>query len=271
MRCLVKALAVICLLWAIRPAGAVPANLKENYQPIVDRNPFGLRPPPPPPTNNTAPPQIEKPAVDIFLTGITSVGYPRWPKKVFLKTEEKNKKEPKFYELGEGQEEDGIKILSIDDVNRKVRVHTDSGETMLSFETHGIAAPPAAGAPGAVPGQPGQPGGVPQPLPGGIPTPPGNPPAFNQFRPAQPTAAGGAGSNPSTYRSIPSRSIRSRSATPSTSFDGGTSAPGFTGGSATPDAQQPQIDPAEQYLRMHLDKVNKERQGIPMPPLPFVQ
>jgi hypothetical protein len=38
-----------------------------------------------------------------------------------------------------------------------------------------------------------------------------------------------------------------------------------------PQEQQPQVDPAEQYLRMHLDKAAKERQGIPMPPLPPVQ
>src|SRR5262245_25439900 len=85
---------------------AIPATeLKATYQPIVDRNPFGLRPPAPAPTNNPAAQQKEKPKTEIFLTGITSgitsVGYPRIPKQVYLMTKEQNKKEPTYYAFTE--------------------------------------------------------------------------------------------------------------------------------------------------------------------------
>src|SRR4029079_2304968 len=97
------------------------------------------------------------------LTGITSVGFPRIPKQAYLMTKEQNKS-TNYYALSEGIEKDGIKILSIDDLGRKVRVHTDEGEMMLSFQTHGIA-PPASAAPGK-PGAPGMPGAPGQLIPG---------------------------------------------------------------------------------------------------------
>ena len=34
--------------------------------------------------------------------------------------------------------------------------------------------------------------------------------------------------------------------------------------------QQQDIDPAEQYLRMHLNRAAAEQQGIPQPPLPII-
>jgi hypothetical protein len=250
---------------------AVPANLKEHYQPIIDRNPFGLKPPPPPPTNNVAPPPVEKPKTEIFMTGIVSIGYPKWPKKVFLKTQEANKKDAiKFYELAEGMENDGIRVLSIDEVNRKVRIKTDTGETLLSFQTHGIA-PPAGGA--AMPGQPGmQPGqpGMPPPLPGGNPNMPAGP--VNQFpqnqNQAQPINNSGVATPQNNFRTIPSRNIRSR-LPGGTDFNGGVVTPNVpNGGVPGGGGEQPQLDPAEQYLRMHLDKAAREKQGIPMPPLP---
>ena len=108
-----------------RSSHAVPlAELRDNYQPIIDRNPFGLHPPPPPPTNNPAANQEKKPKTELFLTGITSVGHPRIPKQAYLmmkETEKNNKSTTNFYALREGVEVDGIKVLSIDEVGRKVR------------------------------------------------------------------------------------------------------------------------------------------------------
>jgi hypothetical protein len=43
--------------------------------------------------------------------------------------------------------------------------------------------------------------------------------------------------------------------------------PGAAG--ITPQAQ-PEMDPAEQYVRMHLNRAAAEKQGIPMPPLPII-
>src|ERR1041384_8277956 len=85
---------------------AVPANeLKENYQSIIERNPFGLHPPPPPPTNKIPPPpKEEKPKREVFLTGLTSA-FGRYPKQVYLMSKEQGpKKEPMFYSLKEGVE-----------------------------------------------------------------------------------------------------------------------------------------------------------------------
>ena len=272
----------ICLLGgvlALNSAWAVPANLRENYQPIVDRNPFGLRPPPPPPTNNVnQPPPVEKPKIEIFLTGIVSVptafGDPASQKQVFLKTQEANKKDAvQFYALKEGEGKDGISIVSIDDKERRVRIQTEDGETVLSFQTHGVTAPnaqplPVPGQPG---GAPGQPGAIPPPLsPGGIPQP-----QTAAYQPVQ--AQSNDNGRQNNFRSIPSRSVRSR--IPNRGFGGNSPSSGFNGGNspigAVPgaggDQAPPPVDPAEQYLRMHLDKIQKERQGIPMPPLPPVQ
>ena len=48
---------------------AVPAEqLKENYQSIIERNPFGLKPPPTPAPMATNLPEV-KPKVEIFLKG----------------------------------------------------------------------------------------------------------------------------------------------------------------------------------------------------------
>lgn len=270
-----RALLILCCLLGAESARAVTANLKENYQPIIDRNPFGLKPPPPPPTNNVTTPPVEKPKVEIFLTGIVSVGHPVYKKQAFLLTREQNKKEPNYYALTEEMEKDGIKVLAIDEVNKKVRINTDAGETLLSFQTHGVAPPaapalPAPGQPGAMPGQPGA---VPQPLPGGNPNPqPGfqpvpAPSSFPANNPSQPSVTPSA--NPS-FRSIPSRSVRSRGG----NYSGGNINEGAVsqpGGGVPQQEQAPVIDPAEQYLRMHLDRTQKERQGIPMPPLPPIE
>src|SRR5262245_2383570 len=133
MRSVYRIMVLLALGLIAGKALAIPASeLKDNYQPIIDRNPFGLKPPPPPPTN--APPPAAKPKVEIFLTGITSIGYPRLPKQAYLMTKEQSKKEPTYYALTEGIEKDGIRVLNIDDQAKKVRIQTtEEGEITLSF------------------------------------------------------------------------------------------------------------------------------------------
>src|SRR5690349_15889726 len=208
MRSVLKMAVAVLLLSGAGKALAIPlSELKDNYQPIIDRNPFGLKPPPPPPTNNTTANVKEKPKLEFFLTGITSVGFPRIPKQAYLMTREQNKS-TNFYALSEGIEKDGIKILNIDDTGRKVRIHTDEGEMMLSFQTHGIA-PPASPKPG-MPGAPGQP-----PVPGQLPNQPGALPAVPGMAPVQAQPINGAAQpananypNTSATRTIPSRRVR---------------------------------------------------------------
>jgi hypothetical protein len=252
---------------------AVPATeLKENYQSIIERNPFGLKPPPPPAADK--PPEKEKPKSEIFLTGITSIGYPRFPKQAYFYTMEQGKKEPTYYALSEGEIKDGIKIMDIDPQQRKVRISMNNSDTVLSFETHGVKVAAVAakpGMPGAanlpVPGQVNPQPGM-QPLP--MPTAPNSramydangQPAYNSgtaVNTGYQTAANAA--NPRT-RQIPSRQIRGGAAPQNDIM----AAPGVNG---APAVQEQQRDPAEQYLRMHLNRAAQERdQGIPMPPLP---
>jgi len=246
-------------------AFSIPSStdLKENYQSIIERNPFGLKPPPEvkPPTNNVAQPT---PKQKIFLTGITSVGYPRIPKYAYLKTEEEGKKEANFYSLQEDQGKDGITVLQIDDKNKKVKVRTPEGERVLSFATDGIAAPVGASPlPGAQPGgpgvpMPGQPGGVVQPInTAAVPQPINH--TYNAANGAQ---AGTYGANNLGTR-IPSRNVRIRGG------EAASPAPVVNPVGGTP--QQPQeapLDPAVQYLMLKAQEQHNISQGVPTPPIP---
>jgi hypothetical protein len=277
---------IIALLGAALVSGtveAVPATeLKENYQSIIERNAFGLKPIPPPPTNNLE--QVkEKPKTEIFLTGITSVGYPKLPKQAYFYTREQGKKDPTYYALNEGDSKDGIKILNIDPQQRKVRINMNNSETLLSFDTHGV--PVAAGAarpgiPGApnslpVPGQPGQlqPGVQPLPMPtapNAMSYNPGGQPTYPNTGGAVPALNTGyeSAANAAQSRQIPARRIRGRTSQPNDVM----SSPGMGGTPQQQMQEQPQHDAAEQYLRMHLNReVQQRERGIPMPPLPTVQ
>jgi hypothetical protein len=263
VRSILKFLAIFLLLAQARHSfGIAAADLKENYQSIIDRNPFGLKPPPPPPTNNiNAAPKQEKPKSELFLTGITSIGGPRNPKQVYLMLKEQGKKEPIYYALSEGVEKDGIKILDIDPISKKVKITMEHEEKTLSFETDGVPAPQAAA---GKPGAPGQPGGAPPPLPGMV-----HPGGMPNTGISQPNTAVPLVPNATSYRAIPSRRIRGMNSTSGAGYSGGSITPTPLGSSSGGTAvQQPEVDPAEQYLRMHLDSTIKQRQGIIMPPLP---
>lgn len=256
---------------------AVPAaNLKENYQSIIERNPFGLKPPAPPATNNVV--EKDKPKVEIFLTGMTAVDFPRLPKQAYFVTREAGKKDPTYYALNEGDGKDGIQVLNIDAQNRKVRIKMDNRETTLSFDSHSV--PVAAGKPlPAVPGAPGlpQPGqaipppGQPQPLPNAAAQPAqydaNGQPVYNQNAAAAGDAIaqryGTQTTSGTGLRQIPSRRMRGGNQ------NGGGGAPPPMGGGEM--LQQPQGQPAdvaEEYLRSHLNRAVREREGVPMPPLP---
>ena len=265
---------------------SVPAaNLKENYQSIIERNPFGLKPPPPPATNNPAETK-EKPKLEVFLTGLTAIDYPRYPKQAYLYTMEQGKKEPTYYAINEGDGKDGIQVLSIDAERRKVRIRMENKETLLSFDTHGVKVAAVPGKPG-VPGQPGIPAPG-QPIPGapgqvqpGAPAPlpaPGSAAvtynaAGQPIQPAQGQDAAalaqryGLQNQPGTtgnsgLRQIPSRRVRGGNP----NQNPGIPSPG--GGEGIQQPQGEPVDVAEDYLRMHLNRAVREREGIPMPPVP---
>jgi hypothetical protein len=262
----------ICALgtaWLAASGLAIPnhENLKENYQSIIDRNPFGLKPieqPKAPVTNE--PPAQPKPKTTIYLTGITSVGYPRIPKYVFLKTVEEGNKKENYYTLQEDMSKDGISVLQIDDQNKRVKIRTGDGEKMLTFATDGIQ-PPAAPTPlpGAHPGaqtlpQLGVQPGVPQPVNNGfgqqgaavinnIPQP------INNYNPNTPT--------------IPARNVRVANGNPGNPNYGGV--PGAVNTPPSQNQQQPEVDPALQYLMLKAQAAHEAAQGLPVPPIPNLE
>lgn len=130
--------------WAQETLDEVP---ERTYSTIVDRNPFGLKPPPPPP-----PPEekVEPPVeTDIKLTGISSFGMTR----AYFMITAKKEKTSEYYALGVDEKKDELEVLEIDESSRSVRIRKSGVETLLTFMTHGIAAPAGGGkakAPGVV-------------------------------------------------------------------------------------------------------------------------
>lgn len=122
------------------------------YKTIVERNPFGLKPPPPP---APAPqPATDQAKTDLKLTGITSFG----SVKAYFSATDSKSKTPEYFSLGVDEKKDGIEVLAIDDAAKSVRIRSAGVETLMTFATHGVAAPttpppaaPAPGVPGASP------------------------------------------------------------------------------------------------------------------------
>jgi hypothetical protein len=262
---------------------AVPAEqLKENYQSIIERNPFGLKPPPAPAPMATNLPEV-KPKVEIFLTGITSVGHPKLPRQAYFYTREQGKKDVSYYSLAEQREQDGIEVLQIDPEKREVKIKMDNAETVLSFKTHGVpntavaSKPMVPGMPGQhLPQVPGQRGAQPLPMPGAAPVSyDGNgQPIYNNAQPInQPnTIAPGNTMNPGStgLRQIPSRRIRGGSSYNS----GGASVPTGPGGIGEGGQPMEMSDPAQEYLKAQLNEAaappiqTSSGRVIPRPPVP---
>jgi len=120
---------------------ALPGN---PYALIVARNIFALNPPPPPPDPNAQP---AEPPVKITPNGVMSI-LGQW--QVLFKTTVAGKPVEKSYMLAEGEAQDDIEVVKIDD---------KAG--FVTFNNHGMVEKiPLANAPstGAVAGTPGVPG-----------------------------------------------------------------------------------------------------------------
>lgn len=140
------------------------AGPAENpFKLISARNAFGIRPPAPPP-DNTPPPPPPPPPSNVFLTGIA-----RWDgrKTVYLQVNAQGNAAPTFLELAEGEAQDDIKVLEINEKAETVRLVNAGQEVSLNFKDNGLkAAAPAPAQPGvAVPGRPPGAPGLPTPLP----------------------------------------------------------------------------------------------------------
>ncbi|HEX3890165.1 MAG TPA: hypothetical protein VHX90_04875 [Verrucomicrobiae bacterium] len=128
---------------------ALPGN---PYALIVARNIFGLNPPPPPVDPNAAAPE---PEVKITPNGIMSI-FGQW--QVLFKASGGGKPGDQSYMLGEGQRQDDIEVVKIDEKS-----------SIVTFNNHGVVEnlPLASSASTAAPTNPA---GALNPV-GGVPVP----------------------------------------------------------------------------------------------------
>jgi hypothetical protein len=277
-------ISALALSTAIQWAGA---EAKSNpYGPIIDRNPFGLKPPPIAVVETNQEPATPPP--NVKLTGISNFS----AKRALLEiTEQQAPARPGQPPppggtvnrpiLAEGEALYGVEVVAIDLEKNKVRILVGGTESELTFE---VPKPPGGPAPGAppVPGRPGQPMASVNP---NVPAAAAQPTVITPGK-AQSTGGGGvtlygggatattansgvttlggAAAVPSPLgtenglRTIPSRTIR----TPN-----------------NPNPDQQQIDPAQQQVLMELNRQaqqnqptynRRSRQGqqVPQPPLP---
>jgi len=132
----------ICLL----ASGTVAVAADSPYDSIVARNAFGLRPAPL--IQSAPPPQtVWTPPPDLKITGLVAV--PPTKKVSFYVIE--HGKPPKSYVLAEGEQQDDIKVVTIDGSSQTVRVKNQGVYVILDFKTHGLSADSNASA--ANPGQ----------------------------------------------------------------------------------------------------------------------
>ncbi len=112
-------------------AGALRAGLTQNpYAAILTRNAFGLKPPP---LKTPEPPTPPAPGVDVFLTGISTVG---GAEKVLLQVTDKTpgKKTEYLPPLVEKDVQGRIEVVSIDPDKGAVVIKIDGDEKTLTFE-----------------------------------------------------------------------------------------------------------------------------------------
>ena len=177
----------VTAVWAVT-AGLRSAETSTNpYEPIVARNPFGIKEPPPKPPDLPPVPQVPLPKV--ILTGIHSMFGPT--PSVLLEITENEPGKPANVKrpiLRQGDKEGTVEVVSIDVTNNSVRIRNGGVETNLVFEVAKAGSTPApvmAMAPGMIPGltpppHAGLPTAPPAPTyPGMPPTPPGSSPGAN--------------------------------------------------------------------------------------------
>lgn len=264
------------------------ADAKVNpYEPIVERNPFGLKPPPPPPNpEDNVPKAPPVPLATVDLTGITSIlGPPRalleivpGPGKPMIKPV-----------LAEGERVESIEVVSINIQKNEVTIKNGGTVTNLTFKV--AKATPAAAAP---PPPGGLPGMVPKPPVPGLPGLPGSQPTQTSYNNQgsgryNVMVAGGANSaapaaNNPTYGSAQNTGVNTGvnpgygGVNPSAATLSGGADGGFR--SIPPrnmrTAGQPEADPAVNRMQTYeeiehnraANYLKSQLTGRPMPPLP---
>ena len=256
---------LVCLANAARVRGEAVSAVSD-YQVILERNPFGLKPPPAAPA---PPPPAAEPAkpTNWKLSGLTALFKP--PRAMFV-NQVPGKPTPEYLSVPQGERQGAIEVLpdGIDIAAGTVRVKINGEERTMSFKDDGLKGP----------------AGPPVPTLPGFPVPPG-------LNPAPATPLGGGGqlpvptiSNPPTGQPLrtgvqPVSATSAASATPpgvvpipgAANFQRNVRiAPGVAGQNATSPPAAPQVDPAEQALRMEINRkiTEVQVQRGELPPLP---
>jgi len=189
------AVLLLCAGTALSALALVPDSNPNRFQPIPERNVFGLKSPQTPaPTNPPA--QTPK----LILTGITTI---LGNKRALLKEQPPggpgkpgDALKEVSYILTEGQRDGDVEVLQIDERAGSVRVNLGGTTLTLTFEKDGAKLPstPPPGAAGALPGNGTLPPGA---VAAGMPTPGTLPPV-----------PGAVDTNTSANRGFPSRTPR---------------------------------------------------------------
>lgn len=253
-RCLCVA-GLLCLA----NSGSARAEAVGDYQVILERNPFGLKPPPPPPPPPAPAPDPVKPT-NWKLSGLTALFKP--PRAMFV-NQVPGKPTPEYLSVPQGERQGAIEVLpdGIDIAAGTVRVKINGEERTMSFKDDGLKGPAGPPVP-TLPSFPVPPGLNPTPatpLGGGqvpapvVPTIPTVQPLKTGVQPAPATPAGVV---PIPGASNFQRNVRI--------------APGVAGQNATSPPPAPNVDPAEQALRMEINRKITEAQVQrgELPPLP---
>src|SRR5687767_14230038 len=182
-------------LGAITQWGSADTN-PNPYGPIVERNPFGLKPPPPPPVETNQEPATPPP--NVKLTGISNL----FRKAALLEVTEQHAPVRPGQPppaggtvnrpiLAEGEAAFGVEVVSIDSDKNTVKIRNAGTVSDLTFEVPKPSGtgPAVAGVPGAppVPGRYGQPASSVNP---NVPAAAAQPTIVS---PSAPQAAGGGG------------------------------------------------------------------------------
>ncbi len=147
---------------AVVASNSPPAN---PFRPISARNAFGIKepapPPPPVPETPSAPPPVP--------SNVTLTGFSLWQgrKKVYLQVSAPGSKAPAYRDMEEGDVQDDIEVLAIDEKRETARIRNAGQEFTLNFKENGAkgSASPASGQP------PGAPGVIPAPVTAGLANP----------------------------------------------------------------------------------------------------
>lgn len=242
------------------------------YQPIVERNSFGLKPPPPP-RSDVPPPPPPAPLAKVTLTGITSMFGPSSKRALLEIIEQEPGKAatPRKPILREGERDGAVEVLSIDVEKNMVKIRNGAVETNITFE---VAKSSSGNSASAAPVQP---------ITASFPSPPATTsiPSFNAgTTTSEPTIISRASANDSFNRKSVTLLGNNLAAAPTPAYaSAGSSLQAYSGSDrlrspsrelrtqTPPLGNQKPMTAEESFIALEINReLNK---GKNLPPLPF--